>query len=127
MKLSDLNKYRDAPNLSLTEKSTLLLELKLKMSTSDWFTLGIMAKSQEIATKSLRSIEKYFNWKPMKLLSEEQLIGPVYLKANQKNGIFYIRVEHGLKDGILVSCQNNDNNKNAETYGPFPLDIFQKN
>jgi len=127
MKLSDLNKYREAPKLSFSEQSTLLLELKLKMSSADWFTVGIMAPSQEMAIQSLTSIEKYFKWKPLKLLSELPLRGPIYLKANQKSGLFFMRVENGLKDGILICCQNNDENKNAETYGPFPLDIFIKN
>ena len=48
----------------------------------------------------------------------------VFMKGNQKTGDVYIRSEYGLGEGILLTCQYNDLNRNSITYGPFPLSFF---
>ena len=56
------------------------------------------------------------NWK--------QIYGSVFLKANQKTGNVLIRSENGLGEGILITCQYDNNASEANTFGPLPLDFF---
>jgi len=39
-------------------------------------------------------------------------------------GIFFVRSENGLGEGILITCQNDDGAKESNTFGPLPLDFF---
>ncbi len=122
--LQDLEALRSAPSLNKHEKERLEKEINLIMSKADWFTIGIMSSSPNEAEKVIRSIEKYFNWKEMTVITKPKHQQPVYLKANQKTGDIHIRVEHGLGVGILISCQHNNDSVMAETLGPLPLDFF---
>ncbi|MFL0732696.1 MAG: DUF1824 family protein [Prochlorococcus sp.] len=36
-----------------------------------------------------------------------------------------MRIEYGLGEGVLISCQHNNEEKEADTLGPFPLDFFK--
>ncbi len=122
--LKDLNALRTAPILDINQIRLLQEELKININTADWFTVGIMASSESKAIKTLRNIEVYFAWETMKLASSENRDGPVFLKANQKTGDVHIRIEYGLGEGILLGCQNNQFDQQADTFGPFPLDFF---
>ena len=96
------------------------------MHDADWFTIGIMAFSSHEAISRLRGMESLYHWSPMKIKENPKEEGPVFLKANQKTQDIYIRIESGLGEGILLSCQHNDQNKEADTFGPFPLDFFSR-
>ncbi len=122
--LKDFNKLRTAPILDKYKYLKFLNELSSYMKTADWFTVGIMAPSSIIAINTLREMESNLKWKTMKLNNKLNETGPVFLKANQKSGDFYIRIEHGLGEGILLSCQYDSDSSDAETFGPFPLDFF---
>ena len=61
----------------------------------------------------------------MKIAEKPIEDGPVFLKANQKTGDIYVRIEYGLGEGILLSCQHNEEGRDADTIGPFPLDFFK--
>ena len=50
--------------------------------------------------------------------------GSVFLKANQKTGNVFVRSENGLGEGILITCQYEENSSKANTFGPLPLDFF---
>ena len=50
--------------------------------------------------------------------------GSVYLKGNQKTGNVYIRSENGLGEGILLTCQYDEDDQESGTFGPLPLDFF---
>ena len=84
-----------------------------------------MASSSKLSLFILRELENYFNWTAMKVAEKPDEDGPVFLKANQKTGDIYIRIEHGLGEGILLSCQHNEASQNSNTFGPFPLDFFK--
>lgn len=86
-----------------------------------------MAPSSEVAIKVIREIESFFSWSKMNLATKPNDAGPVFLKANQNTGDIHIRIEHGLGEGILMSCQHLDEQKDADTFGPFPLDFFKEN
>jgi len=122
--LTDLNNLRSAPSLNRSQSNKLMKELISHMNNSDWFTLGIMTSSSKLAIFTLREIESYFNWSAMKVAEKPLEDGPVFLKANQKTGDIYVRIEHGLGEGILLSCQHDEISKNSSTFGPFPLDFF---
>ena len=70
-------------------------------------------------------MEDMFSWQEMKVVNKPSEEAPVFLKANQQTGDVYIRVEHGLGEGILIGCQHDNSQKIAETLGPFPLNFFE--
>ena len=122
--LSDLNKLRSAPKLTINQNKKLLSELQLVMAEAAWFTLGVMAPSSEQALSVLRKIEESFAWAPMQLVENPQNKGPVYLKANQNTGKIRIRVEHGLGKGVLISSHQSTPGGAVKTWGPLPLELF---
>jgi len=122
--LSELNRLRSAPNLSSHQTAKLYLELSKSLDIADWFTVGIMAKSEAVAISTLRGVENHLNWAKMKLIETPNKDGPVYLKANQKTGNIHIRIETGLGEGILLGCHYNNDEKNVDVIGPLPLNFF---
>ncbi len=122
--LIDLNKYKTAPILDLSQIQKLSRELDLEINKSDWITVGVMAKSDNEAKNALRMfVQKYpyINFNEFEKLKAK---GNVFMKGNQKSGEVYIRSEYGLGEGILLTCQYNDPSQNSLTYGPFPLTFF---
>ena len=122
--LRDLCHFRSAPILEVHQTNSLQRELLDQMDHADWFTVGIMSFSAESAISVLRGIESLFAWTPMQIINETLEKGPVFLKANQKTGKGYLRIEYGLGEGILLSCQRDDPSLDSQTFGPFPLDFF---
>ena len=123
-KLEDLDKLRSAPKLNKNQSEKLFNELRSFINKSDWVTIGIMAPSLEKGINAIRSIEEKFEYKEMKSITLPNSEGPIFLKANQKTGEIHARIEYGLGEGILISCQNYDNSLISNTVGPFPLDFF---
>ena len=124
-KLEDLDKLRSAPTLNKKQSTILLNELRNLVKKSDWITIGIMAPSLQKGLNAIRSLEEKFKYKAMKCITLPSSEGPVFLKANQKTGEIHARIEYGLGEGILISCQNYDNSLSSKTIGPFPLDFFE--
>ncbi len=124
--LVDLNSYRSAPELSKIQTKKLLEELKPRILGADWITVGIMAANDLEAVEALKSIPRKYS--SIKFIGLESLHanGRVFLKANQKTGNVLIRSENGLGEGILVTCQCEEDSAGSSTYGPFPLDFFTK-
>ena len=125
--LKELTRLRSAPVLDQFQIKKLKTELYTFVEDADWFTVGIMANSIESSILAIRELEGFFSWKAMKILIEPNADGPVFLKANQKSGNIYIRVEHGLGNGILLTCQKDNNEEPSITIGPLPLDFFKDN
>ena len=123
-KLEDLDKLRSAPNLNKKQAKILLDELTNIINKSDWITIGIMSPSLKKGIEAVRRIEEQFNYNRMKCVTLPNSDGPIFLKANQKTGEIHARIEFGLGEGILISCQNYDNSLQAKTIGPFPLNFF---
>ena len=122
--LADFNSLRTAPLLNETESLLILNQIDKKILDSDWITIGIMAQSDQDAKEALNSIVKKYNYKYFKNFNHINVIGNVFLKANQKTGEVYIRAENGLGEGILLTCQYDDLSIHSKTYGPFPLNLF---
>ena len=123
-KLIDLNVLRTAPQLSNHQVKKILGELEANIFNADWITIGIMASSDRKAIEALQSItEKYSSIKFMNLDSLSAN-GSVFLKANQKTSNVFIRSENGLGEGILITCQYDENASESNTFGPLPLDFF---
>ena len=122
--LADFNSLRSAPVLNKTESLRVLNLIDQKILTSDWITIGIMAKSDEEAREALNSIIRKYDYKSFKNFDQINAEGNVFLKANQKTGEIYIRSENGLGEGILLTCQYDDLLIYSQTYGPFPLNLF---
>ena len=131
-KLVDLNSLRSAPLLSNSQIKKLLKELETNIFNADWITIGIMAPSNTKAIESLKSIsKKYSSIKFGNLdlnkfgnLDLNNSDGSVFLKFNQKTGSVFVRSENGLGEGILITCQYDDEFKEANTFGPLPLNFF---
>ena len=122
--LLDLNSFRSAPQLSKKQIKKLSEELEYNIKNADWITIGIMAPSDFDAISSLQSISKKYSSIKFKDLRSLQASGSVFLKGNQKTGNVFIRSEKGLGEGILLTCQYDEDSKESDTYGPLPLDFF---
>ena len=123
--LVDLNCYRSAPELTKIQTKKLLEELEPKILCADWITVGIMAANDFEAVDALKSISRKYSSIKFIVLYSLHSDGRVFLKANQKTGNVFIRSENGLGEGILVTCQCEEDSSGSITYGPLPLDFFQ--
>jgi len=123
-KLADLNSLRTAPILSKVQIKKLLEELEINIFNADWITIGIMAPSDTKAIEALQSITKKYSSIKFVNLDSLHADGCVFLKGNQKTGNVFIRSENGLGEGILITCQYDENASESNTFGPFPLDFF---
>ena len=123
-KLEDLDSFRSAPYLNKHQLINLLSEAKILITKADWLTIGVMSPSLEKGINSVRQIEEKFEFSKMKCITLPSSDGPIFLKANQKTGEIHARIEHGLGEGILISCHYYDNSFDSKTIGPFPLDFF---
>ena len=125
-KLVDLNNLRTAPELSLKQEKKLLIELEANILNADWITVGIMARFDVRAIEALQSISKKYSSIKFENLDSLHADGSVFLKGNQKTGNVYIRSENGLGEGILITCQYDEDTKESSTFGPLPLDFFTR-
>ena len=125
--LLDLNTLNSAPNLSNSQIKRLLEELQTYINNSDWITVGVMASSDYEAINALKTISTKYEYIKFNNLDSLQAKGRVFLKANQKTRNVFLRSENGLGEGILITCQNEDNFQESFTFGPFPLDFFKLN
>ena len=122
--LVDLNSYRSAPNLNKRQTKKILDELESNMIRADWLTIGIMAPSDIRAIETLQSISKKYSSIKFSNLDSLHADGSVFLKGNQKTGNVFVRSENGLGEGILITCQYDEDVEESNTFGPFPLDFF---
>ena len=122
--LVDLNRFKSAPILDLSQSQKLSEELDMKILDSDWLTIGVMAKSDVEAKLAFKTIIQKYSFLQFKDFEDLRAIGNVFMKGNQKTGEVYIRSEYGLGEGILLTCQYNDPTQNSTTYGPFPMKFF---
>ena len=125
-KLVDLNSLRTAPELNDNQEKKLLVELEAKIFDADWITIGIMALCDMRAIEALQSISKKYSSIKFYNLDSLHAEGSVFLKGNQKTGNVYIRSENGLGEGILITCQYNENSRESSTFGPLPLNFFTR-
>ena len=123
-KLVDLNNLRTAPQLSNSKAKKLLDELEANIFKADWMTIGIMASNDNKAIEALQSISKKYSSIKFGNLSSLHADGDVFLKANQKTSNVFVRSENGLGEGILITCQFDEDAEKSSTFGPLPLDFF---
>jgi len=123
-KLVDLNNLRTAPQLSNRQEKKLLEELKANIFNADWITIGIMAPSDNKAIEALQSISEKYPSIKFGNLGSLHADGGVFLKANQKTSNVFVRSENGLGEGILITCQYDEQSETSNTFGPLPLDFF---
>ena len=83
-----------------------------------------MAHSDFEAISALKSISKKYSNIKFSSLDSLHAVGNVFLKGNQKTGNVLIRSENGLGEGILLTCQYDQESKFSSTFGPLPLDFF---
>ena len=123
-KLGDLNSLRTAPFLRSNQEKKLLGELETNIYNSDWITIGIMAPSDTKAIEALKSISNKYSSIKFGNLDSLHADGCVFLKGNQKTGNVFVRSENGLGEGILITCQYDEDLEECNTFGPLPLDFF---
>ena len=122
--LVDLNSLRTAPLLSSSQIKKLLEELETNIFNADWITIGIMANSDIKAIEALKLISKKYSSIKFGNLDSLHADGSVFLKGNQKTGNVFVRSENGLGEGILITCQYDEDSDESSTFGPLPLDFF---
>ena len=123
-KLVDLNSLRTAPLLSNSQIKKLLEELETNIFNADWITVGIMASCDTKAIEALQSISRNYSSIKFGNLDSLHADGSVFLKGNQKTGNVFVRSENGLGEGILITCQYDEDLEECNTFGPLPLDFF---
>ena len=123
-KLVDLNSLRTAPKLSKKQVKKLFDELEQNIFNADWITIGIMAPCDIRAIEVLKSITKKYSSINFLNLNSLHADGSVFLKGNQKTGNVFVRSEIGLGEGILITCQYDEDAEESYTFGPLPLDFF---
>ena len=122
--LIDLNIFRTAPELSNSQLKKLQEELQENIFNADWVLIGIMAPCDIEAIEALQSISEKYSSIKFNNLDSLHADGSVFLKGNQKTGNVFIRSENGLGEGILITCQYDQEAKESNTFGPLPLDFF---
>ena len=122
--LGDLNSLRSAPQLKKSQIRKLEKELDHNIQKADWITVGIMAPTKNSAINALQTISKKYSSIKFRDLDCLHADGSVFLKGNQKTGNVYIRAENGLGEGILLTCQYDEDSEESSTFGPLPLDFF---
>ena len=125
-KLVDLNKLRTAPELSDSQVKKLLEELEANIFDANWITIGIMAPTDNKAVEALQSISKKYSSIKFGNLDSLHADGSVFLKGNKKTSNVFLRSENGLGEGILITCQYDQDTEESNTFGPLPLDFFYK-
>ena len=123
-KLVDLNVLKTAPKLNNLQQKKLLGELEDNIFNADWITIGIMAPSATKAIKALQSFSKKYPSIQFSNSDSLHADGNVFLKGNQKTGNVFVRSENGLGEGILITCQYDEDTSESNTFGPLPLDFF---
>ena len=123
-KLADLNSLRTAPHLTSSQEKKLLGQLETNIYNADWITIGIMAPSDTKAIEALKSFSNKYSSIKFGNLDSLYAYGCVFLKANQKTGNVFVRSENGLGEGILITCQYDQEAQESNTFGPLPLNIF---
>jgi len=124
-KLVDLDNLRTAPQLSDSQVKKLLEELEANIFDANWITIGIMAPSDNKAIEALQSISKKYSSIKFANLDSLHADGSVFLKGNQKTRNVFVRSENGLGEGILITCQYDQDTEESNTFGPLPLDFFK--
>ncbi len=127
--LAGLRGLRSAPCLDAAQGQLLRDELTARLGACGWFTVGIMAPSSAAALTALRELEVALGWptlQPAEAGDPEpgDGPGPVFLKGNQRTGLFHWRREDGLGEGILITGQEGSDPAAEDTWGPLPLDLF---
>ena len=128
--LISLRGLRTAPALSEGEATALAQALEEAMDRCAWFTVGVMAPSASQAIASLRSLEGRLGWKPLtespasEPAASDAQAGGVFLKGNQSTGLYAVRQEAGLGEGILITGHNSSDPAGEDTWGPLPLGFF---
>lgn len=123
--LNGLRGLRTAPCLDGETGSSLRRELAPRLGACEWFTIGIMAPSAAAALTALRQLEAAQGWSGLQPGSPgEREPGPVFLKGNQRSGLFHLRPEEGLGEGILITGHGASDPDAEDTWGPLPLDLF---
>ncbi len=127
--LAGLRGLRSAPGLDAAQGRLLRDELTALLGACGWFTVGIMAPSPSSAVAALRQLEAAFDWPALRSAEAgdgEQAgePGPVFLKGNQRTGLFQLRREDGLGEGILITGHDASDPAAEDTWGPLPLDLF---
>ena len=122
--LVDLNSLRTAPLLNSSQIKKLLEELETNIFNADWITIGIMAPCDTKAIEAVQSISKKYSSIKFENLESLHADGSVFLKGNQKTGNVFVRSENGLGEGILITCQYDEDSEESSTFGPLPLDFF---
>jgi len=123
--LAGLRGLRSAPRLDAEASGRLRQELTPLLAACDWFTLGILAPSSAAAVAALRQLEAAQGWPNLQPAEADGgASGSVFLKGNQRNGLFQLRHEQGLGEGILITGHGAADPAAEDTWGPLPLDLF---
>ena len=112
------------PTLSAEERADIRQRLLLFNQLSDYQTLGVCADTLAQGKAAMKQYIAALG-APVNLDLPHQ-DGPVYLKFNTLKAAWYLDGYSGPSRGVLVSYHASDAEEVNGTYGPFPLDLFDR-
>lgn len=122
--LAQFSRLEIAPPLGPDEASHVRRALLIFNDWSDYQTLGVCADDLSTAQSTVTAYVAALGC-PV-TLNLEPCTGPVYLKFNTLNKVWYLEDYSGRSRGVLISFHASEPEFDEVngTYGPFPLDLF---
>lgn len=115
-----------APALGEDERAAIREALLIFNDASDYQTLGVCAETMTAGKTAMEAYVAALS-RPIQLPLEARR-GPIYLKFNTLKGAWYLEDYSGSNRGVLVSFHASEPDADPVngTYGPFPLDLFDR-
>lgn len=111
------------PTVVLPSRDEIFAALAIVLEDSSYQILGVCAPDLSSGKLSLYQYLAALGEVHQPPLPEQD--GPCYIKYNTKNRSCYVAPYDDGYRGVLISCQSSYDDGVNETFGHFPLDLFQ--
>jgi Domain of unknown function (DUF1824) len=123
--LSVFNHPQTKPDPKTLDYAQIRSAVQLIIQHSDYQIFGICAPDYDRAIQALTSyVTALISLTYPFPNNPDRVEGPVYLKFNPNNGVYYINPYEGNERGVLISYQSANELGVNEMYGHLPLDLF---
>jgi hypothetical protein len=123
--LSVFNHPQTKPDPNPLDYAQIRSAVQLIVQHSDYQIFGICAADYDRAIQALdRYVTAIISLTYPFPNHPDRVEGPVYLKFNPHNGVYYVSPYEGNERGVLISYQSADESGVNEMYGHLPLDLF---
>ncbi len=113
------------PDRALPNREEIYTALTVVLEASEYQMLGVCAPDFTTGIQTLTQYLAALGYGEPPAIAE--MAGPCYLKYNGKTRSGYAsRYDDGYR-GVLIACQSSYDGEVNETFGHFPLDLFNPN